>query len=58
MRLPIDDLFVLPSYKVLLFRSDDTESVLLARLGLCVNDVSTQVHIYRALGQRARLDGE
>lgn len=52
------DLFVLPSYKVLLFRSDDTESVLLARLGLCVNDVSTQVHIYRALGQRARLEGE
>lgn len=52
---PIDDLFILSSDEVLLLWGDDAQRVLLARLGLCVYDVCTQVHVHRALRQCAWL---
>lgn len=53
--LPINDLFILSSDKVLLVWGDDAQGVLLASLGLSVNDVRAQVHVHRALRQRAWL---
>lgn len=55
---PIDDLLVLSSDEVLLLRGDDAQGVLLARLGLGVDDVCAQVHVHRALRQRAGLKGD
>lgn len=54
--LPIDDLFILSSDKVLLVWSDDAQGVLLASLGLCVYDIRTQVHVHRALRKCAWLE--
>lgn len=55
LNLPVNDLFILPSDEVLLVWGDDAQRVLLARFGLRVYDVCTQVHVHRALRQRARL---
>lgn len=55
--LPVDDLFILSSDEVLLVWGDDAQGVLLARLGLRIYDVSAQVHVDRALRQRAWLEG-
>lgn len=55
---PIDDLFILSSDEVFLLRGDDAQGVLLARLGLGVDDVCAQVHVHRALRQRAGLKGD
>lgn len=52
---PIDDLFILSSDEVLLLGCDDAQGVLLARLGLSINDVCTEVHVHGALWQRAWL---
>lgn len=54
--VPINDLFILSSDEVLLLWGDDAQGVLLARLGLCVYDVHTEVHVHRALRQRAWLE--
>lgn len=54
--LPINDLFILSSDEVLLVWGDDAQGVLLARLGLSVCDVCTQVHVHRALRQCAWLE--
>lgn len=53
--LPIDDLFILSSDEVLLVRGDDAQRVLLACLGLSINDVCTEVHVHSTLRQRAWL---
>lgn len=53
---PVDDLLVLPSDEVLLVWRDDAQGVLLARLGLGVDDVRAEVHVDGALRQRARLE--
>lgn len=56
--LPIDDLLVLPSDVILLVGGDDAQRVLLARLGLGIDDVRAEVHVYGALRQRAWLEGK
>lgn len=56
LNLPVNDFFIFPSDEVLLVWGDDAQGVLLARFGLCVYDVCTQVHVHGALRQRARLE--
>ena len=54
--LPVDDLFTLSSDEILLFGGDDAQRVLLTRFGLGIDDVSTEVHVHRALRERAWLE--
>lgn len=55
-KLPINDFFILSSDKVLLFRGDDAQRVLLACFGLCVNDICADIHVDSTLRQRAWLE--
>lgn len=56
--LPIDYLFIFSSDEIFLLWRDDAQGVLLAGLGLGVNDISAQVHVHCPLRQRAGLKGD
>lgn len=52
---PINDVFIVTTDEYFLLWGDDAEGVLLARPGLCIEDVCAHVHVHRPLWQSAGL---